>query len=88
MERQSHVEQDRLFFTLFGHNSFQLLLILILFVLIVLAYQTRPSLSFLFAIEVKPQGTSLKIASLQQMNRDRTLYKIESTVLWRCHVAD
>lgn len=76
------------FFTLFGHNSFQLLLILISFVLIVLAYRTRPSLSFLFAIEVKPQGTSLKIASLQQMNRDRTLYKIESTVLWRCHVAD
>ena len=55
------------FFTLFGHNSFQLLLILILFILIVLAYRTRPSLSFLFAIEVKPQGTSLKIASLQQM---------------------
>ena len=55
------------FFTLFVHNSFQLLLILILFVLIVLAYRTRPSLSFLFAIEVKPQGTSLKIASLQQM---------------------
>ncbi len=46
------------FFTLFGHNSFQLLLILILFILIVLAYRTRPSLSFLFAIEVKPQGTS------------------------------
>lgn len=55
------------FFTLFGHNNFQLLLILILFILIVLAYRTRPSLSFLFAIEVKPQGTSLKIASLQQM---------------------
>ena len=55
------------FFTLIRHNSCQLLLIPKLFVLIVLAYRTPPSLSFLFAIEVKPQGISLKIASLQQM---------------------